>query len=620
MEQQRFLNFAREAGLLFADGKLCATLRVNPSVLQEALMEMKNSMESFEEAQEKYNACIPYNNTIDWDDHKEPQTDVMSLLFTSLKGRLRTGSEAQLPKDSRLNNLTSIGERVSNSARKLSTVLTDRKRLSWVAVDQKRLEALLSKLGHLNSFLGSLLDFSQVAKLEKSLERSYLEMLQIRNDLKDLKILTEALESHGAVVCSGTSLGASNPQTLIQNSIQECVGADERRREYIRNLTAIKMDRLEIDATNNLSHELHTSNADNLLNMSSIVTAYSDHKRGTRNIIEERTIFFWNGRSIWVEWMSSASTRFAKEYKSGLTRKRASMLASLLRKELPPGFQTPPCLGYVVCENENVESMLGLVFEQASSLNLKPRLTTLRQLLGQRPKPPLSKRIALSASLAECVQSFHLVDWLHKGLRSHNIIFLGDLTIPLDLSRPYITGFDLSRPGNEGDMTIKPATDLLLDLYRHPRTQSGDADNPYRKCYDLYSLGIVLLEIIYWRPVEDILHIWPSSLTQSSVRQVKSQLLGPGIDNPYPANGDMSATLKSKQSPYLQKAAHKGGDAYRYIIERCLAADEIEKLLCRDDLSSALHHRLYAALNEDVATRLRSMKQALELSTEVNDE
>jgi len=53
-------------------------------------------------------------------------------------------------------------------------------------------------------------------------------------------------------------------------------------------------------------------------------------------------------------------------------------------------------------------------------------------------------------------------------------------------------------------MTEKPKFDLSQDIYRHPDAQSSQTDGNYRKSYDIYSLGVVLIEIAFWKSIEDI--------------------------------------------------------------------------------------------------------------------
>ena len=47
MEQQRFLNFGLEAGVLYTDGVLCETLRINRSLLLAVLAEIKTLFEHY---------------------------------------------------------------------------------------------------------------------------------------------------------------------------------------------------------------------------------------------------------------------------------------------------------------------------------------------------------------------------------------------------------------------------------------------------------------------------------------------------------------------------------------------------------------------------------------------
>jgi serine/threonine protein kinase len=119
--------------------------------------------------------------------------------------------------------------------------------------------------------------------------------------------------------------------------------------------------------------------------------------------------------------------------------------------------------------------------------------------------PPLTDRITLMRLLSETVERLHAVDWLHKGLRSSNILFFTDRTTgAINLSDPYISGFEYARPAQRDDMTQRPSEDPGADIYRHPATQAGLG---FLKSFDLYSLGVVLLEIAYWAPIEKILGI-----------------------------------------------------------------------------------------------------------------
>jgi hypothetical protein len=44
-------------------------------------------------------------------------------------------------------------------------------------------------------------------------------------------------------------------------------------------------------------------------------------------------------------------------------------------------------------------------------------------------------------------------------------------------------------------LTEKPGFDPLKDIYRHPNAQSSQADGKYHKPYDIYGLGVLMIEV-----------------------------------------------------------------------------------------------------------------------------
>ena len=115
----------------------------------------------------------------------------------------------------------------------------------------------------------------------------------------------------------------------------------------------------------------------------------------------------------------------------------------------------------------------------------------------------------------------HSVNWLHKGLRSDNILFFNVMSqsdresINLDYGSPTLSGFDYARP-DLPEATSEPFThNIEHDLYRHPR-MLGHASSRSRKSDDIYSLGVMLVEIAYWQQIEDIMQL---SLRERGNRQ-----------------------------------------------------------------------------------------------------
>jgi hypothetical protein len=58
-------------------------------------------------------------------------------------------------------------------------------------------------------------------------------------------------------------------------------------------------------------------------------------------------------------------------------------------------------------------------------------------------------------------------------------------------------------------MSESPPAVAVEDLYRHPAVQGGPREDSrgfgFKKQHDIYALGIILIEIVYWKPIHTIL-------------------------------------------------------------------------------------------------------------------
>ena len=63
------------------------------------------------------------------------------------------------------------------------------------------------------------------------------------------------------------------------------------------------------------------------------------------------------------------------------------------------------------------------------------------------------------------------------------------------------------------------------ELYVHPSYQGARDETPYRKTYDIYGLGIILLEISHWKTVDRILGLDPKRITVAGVADILQRLL-----------------------------------------------------------------------------------------------
>lgn len=173
-----------------------------------------------------------------------------------------------------------------------------------------------------------------------------------------------------------------------------------------------------------------------------------------------------------------------------------------------PDLHTIDCLGYT---DDTASSRYGLVYKAPNN-----SFSTLNQLITSNDyrTPDLGDRFKLAHTLAVALWSLHSLDWLHKGLCSTNILFFpsafsasatratATAATVAEISSPYLLGFDCSRPEHLTEMSVATRNPSSQDLHRHPNSLDTLDRKPYCKSYDIYSLGIILLEIGLWKVLQ----------------------------------------------------------------------------------------------------------------------
>lgn len=177
---------------------------------------------------------------------------------------------------------------------------------------------------------------------------------------------------------------------------------------------------------------------------------------------------------------------------------RIGQLAVLLNRRHSARARLLPCRGFSRIPGR---CAIALVFQFPSGCFSPP--TPLRHMLDttkMSEKPSLEARLRLALTLAVALFQFHTVGWVHKSFRSSNILFFpGETPTPLTLENPYLVGFEYAR--EDAGFSDNPVyTDIATDIYRHPQTWGKPTTN-FQKMHDIYSLGVVLLEIGLWQPV-----------------------------------------------------------------------------------------------------------------------
>ena len=598
IEHQRFLDFGTEAGILHTDGVLCESLQVNKPLLLTVLAELKKLLEAYAEANGRYEELIAKR------DEAQRDTEPSEALLTELPwspGVVRTKDAKDVleqgDKD-RLQSFRAVGRGIAQTGRTIRKIALEPKRLIWVAVDKESFESLVLKVENLNSFLVNLLDRSQIKRLKDTVGATYLEVLQVRNDIESLKSLVKALDSADE---RREDIKARNFPTIpspLTAAFHREAAAQRKEKLYLRQLAEIKIQHNEMQqrTSDDLRPTQRGLFAGTRLEMDKIQLDADVSELGHMPC---RTTARYQDTDIWIEWIDTPE--HSSRQSNVRARNRISLLTDFLRSEKPDGFRAPSCLGFVQAAGNDQHTRFGIVFEKPK--DTPGELRTLRDLIKQYQKPSLDSRMTLCAVLARCVHSFHAVNWLHKGLRADNVIFFPS-AVRLGLDAPYVSGFELSRPSIIEAMTEKPLFDPSQDIYRHPDAQSSQTDGTYRKSYDIYSLGILFIEIAMWKHIEDIVDL--ADLTKvkpSALMSIQSTLLQNSTQG--------LVTPKLDTRPCLHQVASECGNSYRLIVERCLTIRSVEEPRYTGEPESSAAVRLQTVMDEDIVKVLEYMPEAL---------
>ncbi|KAI1420558.1 hypothetical protein F5Y12DRAFT_111493 [Xylaria sp. FL1777] len=177
------------------------------------------------------------------------------------------------------------------------------------------------------------------------------------------------------------------------------------------------------------------------------------------------------------------------------SRDKIFQLSKILHHNKPSRYRTLQCQGFYAHNGR-----FTLLFPIPSELN--PRYTTLSWLLQNSKVPGLEGRFALARKLCAAMAQLHAVHWVHKSFNSENILFFSQGSQPTSVDSVedlYLSGWDYSRSESGLSSQFVDAQDIENNVYRHPE-QWGHPTTRFNRMHDMYSLGVVLLEIGRWKP------------------------------------------------------------------------------------------------------------------------
>jgi len=201
------------------------------------------------------------------------------------------------------------------------------------------------------------------------------------------------------------------------------------------------------------------------------------------------------------------------------------------------------------------------------------------------PPPSTQRRASLALAYAQALAALHLAELVHGGVNTENLY----LRVPstgeggatgLEDAQALLAGFEITRPfGAETDKIDVDSPDLRVYLH-HKRLEGGPAKARQRPAFDVFGLGMVIIEIGLWRRFRD-LPGYPSRYAEHS-------------------DDDRRRFCKSQQKQFHgETTAQDLGGLYQSIIAFCLGKVG-DPLKGRDGVVVAAGDGAYAAVDKSL--------------------
>ena len=416
-------------------------------------------------------------------------------------------------------------------------------RLKWAITDRNKARVLTDHISELNDRLMYLLDSAEREAVDlatSSLLSDYISQSSLLDEVQEAQQLlaSSAFKKHHVLA-----------EVARLKSIRLCTGADKRADEQqpappqggppswmpkLRKLNRKKFESVSGDSSSPCSR--------------------LEFAR-------------YDGRQVVVEWkmVPGSLWRGVQDQVQRLCLLLSGLIDDASREN---SFHCLGCIGYLPWEEKG---RYGLLYElpqntvglDSSNWNYR----CLRCLLSQLNRASLNDRHRIGLGLAQTMLRLHTAGWLHKGIRSENMFFFvpsekAELSNVIR-SPMYLLGYGYARTDDEegADLTQYVNTPARLEIYKHPEYR-GRQRRPFRKQFDMYGLGCVLLELAYWKP---LVEIYPTFFT----KQIGTQISDADKNNKeikLPSFNELAA----KYPESLPGTSHRAGTAFSKAITRCL--------------------------------------------------
>ncbi|OQE34327.1 hypothetical protein PENCOP_c022G01044 [Penicillium coprophilum] len=401
-------------------------------------------------------------------------------------------------------------------------------KIRWALQDKNELTALLAELTALNDGLERLLPEAQARALSQSLAGEILSNAPTLPQISESSFgahnhqaariiwlrqqnktsIAEPSASSAALSLSGISTPVTSNKTIGKNG-------GEVDGDWVIPVTSFK-DFIELRLK-----DLRVQNG-NVLEVPNVRTVQYYIPNGS----DQR------GQYVLVEWRSQqAESENSCITPKALSERHKHLVRLLHRTSITStDFRVLRCLGYTHATGRLPDGqqhpVVGFVYQMPS---LKGGAAagipvTLREILGsayesQEPiAPDLNDRFALAYNLSLALYQLHCAGWIHRKISSHNILYFKDPDGgTFDVTKPFVGGWQYARPDHHVDANPDQKGPVGISemagagrvsglgdsaMYIHPdRLEEAKGIPRFRKSYDIYSFGVILMEIAFWEPI-----------------------------------------------------------------------------------------------------------------------
>ena len=168
-----------------------------------------------------------------------------------------------------------------------------------------------------------------------------------------------------------------------------------------------------------------------------------------------------------------------------------------VKSDAQDGYQlhTLSCMGYID-DSPNMRSLI--VYRAPQSHPWASNPPSLHDIISKGPtaRPSIGSRFLTARALTSTLLETHASGWVHGNLQSRSVVMLPRSLSDLELS-PFLVGWGVLQPLEGTHFALEP------NLYRH-HDRFGRPFSEYGNGHEIYSLGVVLLELGLWRTMEII--------------------------------------------------------------------------------------------------------------------